>query len=280
MLARLNRFRRPEFWLSIGVGVIGIICLIDYLSGNEISLSLFYIIPIAIVTWKTNQRSGIILALISAIAWLSADLLAGNLYSSNLIFVWNVSTRFGIFIITVYLVSTLTKALDREMELSRIDSTTGAYNDQYFKVLLQMEIDRARRYECPVTVAYIDVENFKIVKDLLGRSVGNLVLRKVAATIMANLRQTDIVARLGGDEFAILLPETNLYSAESLLPRIRSGLSREMKQMKWPLTFSIGVISCSDQPTTVDDIINRSTYAMYSVKKQSSEAIQHISCSE
>jgi diguanylate cyclase (GGDEF)-like protein len=138
-----------------------------------------------------------------------------------------------------------------------------------------MEIDRARRYRSPITVAYIDLDNFKVVNDQFGHSTGDLVLRNVAAHLMANLRQTDIVARLGGDEFAILLIETNPDSTESILKRVHDGLTLDMKGKNWPVTFSIGVVSCSGQSLTVDDIINRADGLMYSVKKNGKNGLQY-----
>jgi diguanylate cyclase (GGDEF)-like protein len=281
MLKHFNKIHSQGYWFTIGVGLVAILGLVDTITGYEISFSLFYLVPIALVSWKTNRALGIMASFLSAITWLSADLLAGNSYSNPLIFAWNTGIRLGFFIITVYLMSALRKALERERELSRVDTMTGAYNNRYFKVLLQMEIDRSRRYPSPITVAYIDLDNFKAINDELGHSIGDLVLRQVAANIMANLRLTDIVARLGGDEFAIMLPETSLDSAETIFTRLRQNLLEEMKRKNWPVTFSIGVISCTgEKSSTVDDIINRADHVMYSVKRQGKNAIQYISLME
>ena len=114
----------------------------------------------------------------------------------------------------------------------------------------------------------------------MGHSAGDLALRYVASSLMANLRLTDIVARLGGDEFAILLPETNQDAAETIFNRVHQCLIEEMHKKNLPVTFSIGVVSCKDQSSTVDDLINRADHVMYSVKKQGKNNIQYLSFSE
>jgi diguanylate cyclase (GGDEF)-like protein len=218
-------------------------------------------------------------SIISALVWLFADVLAGNSYSSQFIFIWNTFIRLGFFIITVYLLTALRRALEHERELGRVDSMTGVFNYRYFSVLLQMDIDRARRYQYPITVAYIDLDNFKVINDRFGHSTGDLVLRNVADHIKENLRNTDIFARLGGDEFGILLPQTDQESAETVLTRIQSGLLQEMRQRGWPVTFSIGVISCLEAPSSVDEVINRADDLIYSVKKDGKNAIAYKTCS-
>ena len=78
----------------------------------------------------------------------------------------------------------------------------------YFYTLAKNEIERSARYDKPLTFAYIDLDNFKEINDLLGHSIGDRVLRTVTENIQSQIRTNDTLARLGGDEFALLLPET------------------------------------------------------------------------
>ena len=72
---------------------------------------------------------------------------------------------------------------------------------------------RAGRYVRPLTMAYLDIDNFKTINDTLGHSTGDKLLRAVAQNIRMTLRKTDLVTRIGGDEFALLLPETDQEAA-------------------------------------------------------------------
>lgn len=118
----------------------------------------------------------------------------------------------------------LEAALIKEQELARIDPLTHVSNRRAFYELAEIEIVRARRNGCPLSVAYMDVDNFKFVNDDLGHATGDLVLVTIASTLRSELRASDIVARLGGDEFAILLPETDAESAQAVLDKLRARL--------------------------------------------------------
>lgn len=89
--------------------------------------------------------------------------------------------------------------------MAREDFLTGVLNSRAFYEMAQVEMARAARQDSPLSLAYIDLDDFKEVNDTLGHSTGDRVLQAVAATIMEDIRLTDAVARLGGDEFAILL---------------------------------------------------------------------------
>ena len=171
------------------------------------------------------------------------------------------------------LLAVLKKALEREKVLSRTDRLTGATSVDFFYEVLQAEIYRFQRYQRPFTLAYIDLDNFKIVNDRFGHSVGDMVLRSVVSQARNVLRKTDIVARLGGDEFAILFPETDQKTAQALIPRIQQGLLAEMKKSNWQVTFSIGAITFLATPGTINDLIKMADDLMYTVKNDGKNAI-------
>ena len=89
------------------------------------------------------------------------------------------------------------------------------------------------------------------------------------------LRKTDLVARLGGDEFALLLSETNQESAQVVLAKIQQDFFVRMQQSNWPVTFSIGVLTCIDSPDTPEEILRMVDELMYSVKHGSKNAIKY-----
>jgi diguanylate cyclase (GGDEF)-like protein len=264
-----------RFWTIAGFALIGGIGILDFLTGYELAFSLFYLIPVSLVAWLTGQRLGILASFASAFVWLVADVAAGNFYSRPFIYVWNTFIRLSFFVITAYLLSTLRRALEYEKESARTDYLTGAANSRLFYDLVQMEIGRFQRYERPFTLANIDLDHFKAVNDRFGHSVGDQVLRSVVSSIRKYLRKTDVVARLGGDEFALLLPETNQESARVVLAKIQSGLLEAMQRGNWPITFSIGVLTCSAAPNTADELMRMTDELMYAVKRDGKNAIKY-----
>jgi diguanylate cyclase (GGDEF)-like protein len=262
----------------IAFGLIGIIGVLDFLTGYELAFSLFYLFPILLLTWLTTLRLGIISSIFSALVWLVADVAAGNIYSSPLIYLWNTLVRLSFFIISTLLLSSLRYSFDHERELARTDYLTGAVNSRNFYEIIQTEIDRFQRYRRPFTLVYIDLDDFKRVNDALGHSTGDQALRTVAGTIKKNLRKSDVIARLGGDEFALLLLEMDQETAGVVLPKLQSILLEEMRQRNLPVTFSIGVLTCLNLNHTVDELLKMADDLMYQVKHDGKNSIKYSNC--
>ncbi len=157
--------------------------------------------------------------------------------------------------------------LQREKELARTDALTGLANRRAFYEALRAERSRASRYGRPITLAYVDLDNFKRVNDTLGHAIGDELLVCVADLLRSNLRMSDSVGRLGGDEFALLLPETGPQHAEGLLKKLAAVLNAAMQAQKWPVTFSIGAAAFLDNPPPMEEMIRTADELMYSVKK-------------
>lgn len=170
------------------------------------------------------------------------------------------------FIIFSYLVSSLGALLRREKELERIDALTGIPNRRAFYDLAGLEMSRNRRYKHPFTVAYLDIDNLKMVNYRLGYNTGDSLLQTVARTIKGNIREVDVVSRFGGDEFALLLPETNAESAQVVLSRLRIKLLDAMKSSQWPTTFSFGAATFVTPPSSIEDMVKKAGTLMYSAK--------------
>ena len=263
------------FWVITGLALMLLVGLSDYLTGYELSFSLFYLAPIALTTWFISRSVGIAISVGSALVWLVANIVSGHVYSHGAIYYWNTGIRLIFFIIVTLLLSALRNTLSREQELARIDYTTGALNARYFLDLMQWEINRVGRYKHPFTIAYIDLDDFKAINDQFGHARGDEVLRTVAVDIRACLRKTDIFARLGGDEFALLLPETGQEAARTALSKIQRSLLEKMRKNDWPLTFSIGVLICNDASQSAEDLIKKTDNLMYSVKHKGKNGISY-----
>ena len=267
--------RGKPFWVSVAVALVLVLGIIDYESGFEINLSLFYLIPIFLVVWYTDGRMGLVLSFASTIAWFIADYSAGLTYSRPSIYLWNAILRLGFYCVVSWLIVTLKRTYTINRELARTDYVTGAISNRYFYELAQLEMRRAQRYQRPFTLAYIDLDNFKAVNDRLGHSTGDRVLRAVTDGICRQVRPADTLARLGGDEFALLLPETDGEAAKTVINRIHSSLVDEMLRNGWMVTFSVGVVTFSEVPKTVDDMVKMADRAMYCVKAASKNGVNY-----
>jgi diguanylate cyclase (GGDEF)-like protein len=261
----------------VGFTLIGLIGIIDFLTGYEIAVSVFYVLPISLITWLTSRRIGLLASSVSAVVWLVADIASLHPYSNSFIPVWNTLIRFTFFFIITLLLSALREAMQRESELARIDYLTGAINSRYFYELAGKEIDRLGRYGHPFILAYVDLDNFKDMNDRFGHSTGDQILREVVNCVKRHMRRTDIFARIGGDEFVLLLPETNEDFARVAILKIQTDLLVEMQQNNWLVTFSIGVLTCNLAPHTAEELVKRADELMYEAKHNGKNRIEYCS---
>lgn len=254
--------------------------IIDTLFEQDLYLSLFYLIPIALVTWYTTRRAGVLVTLLSAAAWLANDYLSGAVYSQLSVVIWNLGVRLNFFLIFTYMLSLLKVKLELESMLARIDPLTKVANRRYFYELAMMELNRASRYKKEFSVAYIDLDNFKLVNDRFGHQVGDSVLTVVASIIQLNLRKSDSISRLGGDEFIILFPETGNIAAQWVVFRIHNLLLKTVEERGWPVTLSIGVVTFNTPPASVDEILEKADTVMYSAKGEGKNRVKYEVVSE
>lgn len=266
----------PWFFIVIGLLLILIISVIDYLTGVDISLSIFYLVPIVFVTWFVNKCAGYFYSFLSTTLWFISDNIA-KVYLHFLVSYWNAGVRLVIFMIITWLLAALKEAYEREKQLARTDALTEIWNRRFFLELLQAETLRARRYKHPLTLAYIDVDNFKMVNDHLGHSSGDKLLYIIAETIQNHVRATDIIARIGGDEFVLLLPETGYEGAQAIVQRVRQKLlALEAVQTQFSFVgFSIGIVTFIHLPNSIETILEQADNLMYAIKKSGKNRLEH-----
>jgi diguanylate cyclase (GGDEF)-like protein len=260
--------------LVISVSLVMLIGVIDHLSGYEISFSIFYLLPVALVSWFDKRSHAVIISILSAAMWLWADIYSGHIYSHPAIFVWNSIMRLGLFLIIAFSILEIKKLLEKEQTYARTDFLTGVANGRAFYYFAQIEIDRSVRFSRPFTIAYIDIDNFKQVNDTLGHLQGDNLLQSVAKTIKDNIRSIDIVARLGGDEFAILFTETNEANAKTALNKVQKELFSIVNNNDWPVTFSIGAVTCYES-CDLEELITEVDKLMYTVKESGKNGIEY-----
>ena len=250
---------------GLSLVLVLVIGTIDYVVQIDLAFAIFYLAPIALATWFVGYRTGLLITILCTLIWFRADI-AAKQYDIALLPYWNAAVRFGFFSITGYLLATLREAYHREQQLARVDSLTGLYNRRFFLELLQLEVERTRRYNHSLTLAYLDLDDFKLVNDKLGHGTGDQLLQAVAQGLKDSVRSCDIVARLGGDEFAIVLPEITYQQAQIALCRTHQQLQLLSQSHSWPIGFSMGAITFTVSPKSTDILIAQADQLMYSVK--------------
>ncbi len=124
-----------------------------------------------------------------------------------------------------------------------VDALTEVHNRRYFMLRLEDEFRRGQRYDNPLALVLVDLDQFRGINESFGHLVGDGVLRAVAQCLLAAVRETDTVARTGGDEFACILPQTHLAGALTVAERIRRDVAalRTGPAADVLLTASVGV---------------------------------------
>lgn len=159
--------------------------------------------------------------------------------------------------------------LDRLRSEVFVDFLTNCYNRRGLEEHLGVELVRARRYERPLCILLLDLDQFKEINDVLGHQAGDYVLRKVGEVLRSAFRTTDRVCRYGGDEFAVIFPETPKDEVVRLAERLRKKIAKLFPDATIPgvLTPSIGVAAFPADASEPDDLIKTADQAMYRAKE-------------
>jgi diguanylate cyclase (GGDEF)-like protein len=163
----------------------------------------------------------------------------------------------------------------RLFESATYESLTGLLRREGILEQLERELERARRYGRPLTVAMADLDHFKEVNDGHGHLAGDTLLRRTAQILTEGLRSTDWIGRYGGEEFLLLLPETDMAGAGAVAEKIRSRVQRTVVPVEGgaltSVTISIGLASLEDVlprdgKVTARDLIAAADRSLYAAK--------------
>jgi diguanylate cyclase (GGDEF)-like protein len=163
------------------------------------------------------------------------------------------------------------KLFEQTRDSAYRDELTGLYNYRFFSEFLRYEILRAERTNTPLSLAMVDVDDFKHYNDQNGHEIGNVALREIARLLSATLHRADIAARYGGEEFALILPATPKKAAQLVAERIRAKVDeysfRNQQTQPWgALTVSMGVATFPGDARETGELIGCADRAMYAAK--------------
>lgn len=257
-------FRQAQiitFWGILAVGYL------DYWTGAELRIFPLYFIPLMVAAWYLPKRQSLLFSFFATPVWTAAIYLTGYQYSRAFVWVFNFITQSIAFALVTLLVAHLKESLDREHHLGRMDPLTKLPNSRFFHEQALILLRLCHRNRRPITLAYLDLDNFKAVNDTLGHLQGDDLLRQVAELFKNHFRSSDLMARIGGDEFVILLPETSATEAQVVLDHLRRCIEHLPQCQVLTVTASIGAVSYRVAPMEIEQLISAADRFMYHVKK-------------
>lgn len=242
------------------------IAALDKATGPETTIGILYIVPVAFAAWCAGRTISYAVAIMSAICWYGDS---QALYPRDLDmfkFTWNIIVYGGVFALFSIGVRAVRLLVEDQRQLAFTDALTGLPNARCFRDRAVLEVARSRRSNLPLTIIYLDCDNFKEINDTLGHSAGDERLRRVARSLTAAIRTTDMAARLGGDEFALILGDCGSDAAQRVVAEVRANLER-LSSDGPPMTLSMGVLTRAVPPDDLAVLIDAADELLYEAKR-------------
>lgn len=247
--------------------IVAAIGWLDYETGPDIGLSLLYLIPVAVSGWFGGVAAAVVVGCFAGASWLAADIAWRESDTAVAISLWNAFTRFVIYVSEGVFIALLRRdreklkrLVTRESLLARTDASTGLPNARAFLERAEGELARGT----PLSVLYVDLDNFKLFNDRLGHAAGDDILEEVARILRETIGEDGIAARIGGDEFALLLAPGDEVRArrvgDAIAERIRD-VGRAFPDIGFGAT--VGVVFFREPPDNAEELLRAADDAMY-----------------
>ncbi len=273
LLDSLER-RSKGLVLAVGACLLLAVMVVASHAAAGSSATLFYVAPVFIVTWVAGLRVGVLFSVLGAAGHFLAESLAGPLGPPPASRLWNAFALLGVLLVLNLTLAKLRTTLDQARSLAITDPLTGAANRRAFYHRAEVEAVRSRRNRTALTLAYLDLDNFKDVNDRFGHAAGDEVLVLVAGHLRRALRASDFMARIGGDEFAIVLPDTGGDSGGLVLKKIQHELLTALEKAGIPVTVSAGAVTFPVALDSVDEMVQAVDAQLYDVKRSGKNRVK------
>jgi diguanylate cyclase (GGDEF)-like protein len=226
---------------------------------------------VVIGAWYGGPQGGTTVAIAAAAARLVVDVLMSA--DPIGVPVAGAALTFALSMLAARALPAARKALERERETAITDPLTGLGNRRFFREIAGVELNRTRRYKRPLVLVYVDVDGFDGINDRVGYAEGDLLLSRIAATMTAGLRTSDVVARIAADEFAILLPETPGEGGRVVVEKLLARIAQDMTASGDEITFSIAGVGYEDGPVTLEAVLRQADAIMSGIKERGGDAV-------
>ena len=263
---------------GLGLAASGALMLAIYFANEAtppaVKLGLLYLVPVLVVTWYEGIAMGVVFTIVAMALRMAIELEQ----QTNISVGTSLLNQLSFAVVAGIAMLAYRRLRSSQQDLARLatqDQLTGVLNARAFADRLTQELERNRRYPRPLSLLYLDLDNFKVINDSHGHQTGDAVLRLVADAMRTSVRVADIVGRLGGDEFAVLMPETDAQLADAAAKRLAASLRTVFKGTP-SVTASIGVVSCSVTDANTDDLLRRADQAMYDAKRLGKDRVVQV----
>jgi diguanylate cyclase (GGDEF)-like protein len=260
--------------LAVGLGLVAGLTAFKLTIGHSVTVIDFLFVPVVWVGWFANARwCGYAVAAVAAVLSVVVAMVAETQASLAAASAAGVA-RFALYLLVLALLGMMRRERAGHQHSVATDQLTGAANARAFRAVALAEVGRAQRYHHELSLAYIDVDDFKAVNDRFGHSEGDRVLLEVSHMMRSSVRATDTVARIGGDEFAILMPEIGASSARAVIERVRGELARLRTVEGGPVPCSIGLVTFDRPPASLNELVGAGDELLYRAKDNGKDRIE------
>jgi diguanylate cyclase (GGDEF)-like protein len=268
--------RRLPDWaiFAIGMAMVVAIAALKITVGHDIPVADFLLVPVAAVGWLARSRvyAYTAAACTAAVTVLIAE--AGQAEAPLAGALATAAMRFALYLVVLTVLGAIRRMHDAREREAATDYLTGAVNARAFEKAAAIELERGRRYGRPLSLIYLDLDDFKGVNDTFGHGAGDNVLAELSHVLRCAVRANDLVARLGGDEFAVLMPEANRFSAMAVARRVREEVARVTLPDGRAVRCSMGVACYVWPPESLDALIHDADKLMYAAKERGKDRIE------
>ncbi len=181
----------------------------------------------------------------------------------------------SLFFLLLFFAAVLLAASSGRLEkMATRDRLTGAYNRHFFAEVAANELKKAARNKTPLSLIMFDVDHFKTINDTYGHHLGDMILKKIVATVREHIRSYDAFARWGGDEFVLLLPDTPAAKARELAERLRNAVAEQNYFSAEGVSVSIGVSQIENYGDSIEAVVEKADRNMYTAKQRGRNRVE------
>lgn len=207
--------------LLILVALVPAVLVLDFVAGREVSLHLFYVVPVALAAWILGRGAGYAIAVAAGMSWAFVAIASRGAGQSLGPVAWDVASTFALYLFVGHLVARHRAFVEGLRGLARVDAETGALSRREFDRLLEAEVRRSRRYRRPLALLVFDLAE--------ARGEGPGTLAAVVRGILTHVRDCDSVSRLAPRRLAVLLVECKPPEPMLVVERLREGLATQQR---------------------------------------------------
>ncbi|DAB30888.1 MAG TPA: hypothetical protein CFH84_01580 [Sulfurimonas sp. UBA12504] len=193
---------------------------------------------------------------------------------------WDMTSLLRLFIASM-LLTFVYYVIERSFEstsiklerLTNTDPLTKIFNRRKIDEMMESKFYEFQRYGTDLSIAMLDIDNFKILNDTYGHSTGDTVLREFANLLTENTRKTDLVGRWGGEEFIIIMPNASLEQTRLKMQRMMQKLAAHKFETVETIRCSIGIAQANKEIMSIDELFRHADNALYSAKRNGKNQI-------